>query len=337
MPHVPKSPLRIVFLAYPDGQHLDLAGPYEIFARATRVLGELGRSHTGYALEIAAVQPGPLVASSGFRFLADLHYRALRGPLDTLIVTGGRGVDQCLADRALLSWLRRTAPRARRFGSVCTGAFLLAEAGLLDGKRVATHWKRARELQERYPKVLVEEDPIFVRDGKLATSAGVTAGMDLALALVEEDLGADVALEVARAMVLYLRRPGGQSQYSAPLRLQKSELQGVRELLTYAIENPEADLSVPALARRAGTSPRNLGRIFRRELGQTPANAVEDLRIEAAQRALTGTRKSLDEVAARAGFGSAEVMRRAFLRKAQVTPSAWRQRFQSVATVEAAP
>ena len=323
----PRKPLRILFVTYPGGQHLDLAGPYEIFARASRVLRDEGRRHPGYSLAIVASQPGPLIASSGFRFLPDLTPREVRGPIDTLLVTGGIGVDRALEDRPLLSWLRRAAPRVRRLGSVCTGAFLLAEAGLLDGKRVATHWLKARALQTRYPLLKVEDDPIYLRDGKIVTSAGVTAGMDLALALIEEDLGAEVALKVARAMVFFLRRPGDQSQYSAPLRLQETAVPTVRDLIAWALEHPDADLSVPALARKVSTSPRNLARIFRRELGQSPAHAIEQLRVEAAQRGLCESRGSLDEVAARAGFGSAEVMRRAFLRLAHLTPSAYRERF----------
>jgi len=175
-----------------------------------------------------------------------------------------------------------------------------------------------------------------VRDGRIVTSAGVTAGMDLALSLIEEDLGAEVALEVARAMVVYLRRPGGQSQYSAPLRLQKTEVPAVRDLVAWALEHPSADLSVPALAKKVGTSPRNLTRIFRRELGRSPAHAVEELRLEAAQRDLLQSRASLEEVAARAGFGSAEVMRRTFLRLKSVTPSDYRARFGAAAAAEVA-
>lgn len=320
-------PLRVVFLAYPGGLGLDLTGPYEVFARANRVLREEGRAHPGYRLEVAATEDGPLTASSGFRFLPDTTLGALRGPIDTLLVTGGPGVDRAAALPGLRGWLRRAAPRVRRLGSVCTGAFLLAEAGLLDGRRVATHWRRAAELAARYPAVRVEADAIYVRDGALITSAGVTAGMDLALALVEEDLGSDVALSVARALVMYLRRPGGQSQYSAPLRLQAAAPPGLRELLAWAAGHPAEDLSVEALARRAGMSARNLSRVFSREMGDTPSRAVERLRIEAAQRALAHTGLGLAQVAASCGFGSAEVLRRSFLRALRVTPSAWRARF----------
>jgi transcriptional regulator GlxA family with amidase domain len=217
----PGRPLRIALFAYPGVQALDFSGPLEMFARATRLLRDEGRAHPGYSLAVVGTEKGPIAASSGFRFLPDTTFAALRGSVDTLLVVGGRGVDALVGDRAVLGWLRRMAGRVRRIGSVCTGAFLLAKAGLLDGRNATTHWSRAAELARSYPRVRVEEDRIWVRDGNVYTSAGVSAGMDLALALIEEDLGAEVALAVARAMVMYLRRPGDQSQYSAPLRLRR--------------------------------------------------------------------------------------------------------------------
>jgi len=325
----PDRPVRIALLAYPGVQGLDLSGPLELFARATRLLRDEGRSHPGYSLVVVGTEEGPIAASSGFRFVPDTTFRTVRGGVDTLLVVGGLGIDAVLGDEAVLAWLRRMAGRVRRIGSVCTGAFLLAESGLLDGRTATTHWSRAAELQRRYPKVRVEEDRIWVRDGDVYTSAGVSAGMDLALALIEEDLGAEVALAVARAMVMYLRRPGDQSQYSAPLRLQAAQTPSVRELIAWAAEHPETDLSVPALARRVGKSPRHLTRVFRRELGIAPAEAVEQLRLEAARRALQQSPAGLEEVAARCGFGSAEVLRRAFLRALHVTPSAYRARFSA--------
>jgi transcriptional regulator GlxA family with amidase domain len=229
----------------------------------------------------------------------------------------------------VLNRVRRLSEDGTLMTSVCTGALVLAAAGLLDGRAATTHWSRAAELARRYPRVRVEEDRIWVRDGKIYTSAGVSAGMDLALALIEEDAGAEVALSVARAMVMYLRRPGDQSQYSVPLRLQAAETPSMRELVAWATEHPATDLSVPALARRVGKSPRHLTRVFRRELGIAPAEAVEQLRLEAARRALQQSSAGLDEVAARCGFGSAEVLRRAFLRTLHVTPSAYRARFSA--------
>jgi len=323
------GPLRVALFAYPGVQALDLSGPLELFARTTRWLRDEKRGHPGYAPIVVGSEPGPLTASSGFRFLPDTTFRDLRGELDTLLIVGGKGLDDMLANKPVLSWVRRMSGKVRRLGSVCTGAFLLAEAGLLDGRTVSTHWSRAAELARRYPRLRVEEDRIWVRDGNVYTSAGVTAGMDLALAMIEEDMGADVALGVARAMVMYLRRPGDQSQYSAPLRLQAAETPSVRELVAWAADHPATDLSVPALAKRVGKSPRHLTRVFRKELGVAPAEAVEQLRLEAARRALQQSAASLEEIAARAGFGSAEVMRRTFLRALHVTPSAYRARFSA--------
>lgn len=325
----PTRPIRVALFVYPGIQGLDLSGPFEMFARATRLLRDEGRSHPGYALTIVGTQAAPTAASSGFRFVPDVTFRALRARMDTLLVVGGKGVDAQAKDPAVLEWLRRMAPRVRRLGSVCTGSFLLAEAGLLDGRSVTTHWGRAAELALRYPRVRVEQDRIWVKDGNVYTSAGVSAGMDLALALIEEDLGAEVALGVARAMVLYLRRPGDQSQYSAPLRLQAAATPSVRELVAWAAEHPASDLSVPALARRVGKSARHLTRVFRKELGVAPAEAVEQLRLEVARRALQQSAASLEEVASRCGFGSAEVLRRAFVRALHVTPSAYRARFSA--------
>ncbi|HEY2902272.1 MAG TPA: DJ-1/PfpI family protein, partial [Polyangia bacterium] len=290
---------------------------------------EEGRRDAGYELVVVGTQAGPLRASSGFRFLPDVTWQKLRGPVDTLLVIGGLGVRPLLSNRRLLSWLRRMAPRVRRLGSVCTGAFLLAQAGLLDGRRVTTHWGSAQQLAREFPRLHVEPDRIWVRDGKIVTSAGVTAGMDLTLALIEDDLGADVALAVARAMVLYLRRPGDQSQYSAPLRLQAAKTASVRELVAWAAEHPDGDLSVPALARRLGRSERQLNRVFRAEVGVAPAAAVEQLRLESARRLLVESQRGVEDIAARAGFGSAEVMRRTFLRALHVSPSEYRARFSA--------
>jgi transcriptional regulator GlxA family with amidase domain len=323
------GPLRIALFAYPDVQALDVSGPLEMFARATRLLREQGRGPAGYSVLVVGTEPGPITASSGFRFLPDVTFRSLRGSVDTLLVVGGRGIDAQLGSKPVLSWLRRMAGRVRRLSSVCTGAFLLAEAGLLDDRTVTTHWSRAAELARRYPRVRVEQDRIWVRDRNLYTSAGVTAAMDLALALIEEDLGAEVALEVARAMVVYLRRPGDQSQYSAPLRLQAAQTPSVRELVAWAAEHPANDLSVAALAQRVGISPRHLSRLFRNELGLGPAQAIEQLRLEAARRALQQSAAGLKDVAARSGFGNAEVLRRVFLRALHVTPSAYRACFSA--------
>jgi transcriptional regulator GlxA family with amidase domain len=252
----------------------------------------------------------------------------LRGAIDTLLVAGGRGVEAALRERALLSAIARLAPRARRLASVCTGTFLLAEAGLLDGRRVTTHWDACRDLARRYPALRVDPDPIFVRDGRVATSAGVTAGMDLALALVEEDWGRETALAVARRLVLFLKRPGGQSQFSAQLAAQGAERDALRDVQEFAVGNPDADLSVAALARRAAMSPRHFARVFAREVGTTPARFVERVRVEAARRRLEESAAGVEVIAESCGFGSAETMRRAFLRGLQVSPADYRSRFR---------
>ena len=210
---------------------------------------------------------------------------------------------------------------------MCSGAFLLAEAGLLDGRRATTHWDACAALAARYPSVRVEPDPIFVRDGRVYTSAGVTAGMDLALALVEEDCGRELALAVARRLVFFLKRPGGQSQFSAQLSAQIAEREQLRDLQSWIVEYPEADLSVEALARRVAMSPRNFARVFAREAGITPARFVERVRVEAARRRLVESTSNVDSVAEACGFGSAETLRRAFLRSVHVSPAAYRNRF----------
>lgn len=312
-------------MAYPDVQMLDVVGPLEVFACASRFLPPTAR---GYAVEVLAERAGPVRTSSGLTLGAARSWLQVRGGLDTLLVAGGAGTVVAMGNRSLLDWLRRTTRRVRRFGSVCSGTFILAEAGLLDGRRATTHWNNCADLARRYPAIQVEPDPIFVRDGSIYTSAGVTAGMDLALALVEEDHGRDLALQVARQLVLFLRRPGGQSQFSAQLAVQAAEREPLRDLQTWIAEHPDADLSVPALARRVAMSPRNFARVFHREVGMTPARFTERIRVEAARRRLEETSDGVEGVAAGCGFGTAESMRRAFLRTVRVSPTAYRHRFR---------
>jgi len=320
-------PRRIVLVAVPDAQILDVTGPLEVFSTSGRELRRRGR-RDGYAVELCAPRCGPLPTSSGVSLAVERSVHGLRGPIDTLLVAGGRGVQAALGERRLLERLTALAGRARRVASVCTGAFLLAEAGLLDGRRVTTHWAACAELARRYPRLRVEPDPIFVRDGRIYTSAGVTAGMDLALALVEEDHGRDVALMVARRLVLFLKRPGGQSQFSVQLALQQAARDPLTELQAWIIEHPHADLSVSALSKRAGMSPRNFARVFLRETGVTPARFVERARVEAARRHLEETPDGVDAIARDCGFGSPETLRRSFLRQLRVAPSEYRRRFQ---------
>jgi transcriptional regulator GlxA family with amidase domain len=327
----PHSPSRhVVVVAFPGVNPLDVVGPLEVFATAAKLAPHGAGGTPAYTTEVVARRAGPLVTQSPPLALhAGRALGSVRGAVDTLLVAGGLGTADALGDHGLLAQLRRLAPRVRRLGSVCTGSFLLAEAGLLDGRCATTHWMWCRALAERYPRVRVDPDPIFVRDGTVYTSAGVTAGMDLALALVEEDLGRALALQVARQMVLFLRRPGGQSQFSAQLAAQAADRQGVRELQTWIVEHPGADCSIAALARRAAMSPRNFARVFLREVGMTPAHYVERVRVEAARRRLEESRDGVDAIAAACGFGTAETMRRTFLRRLRVAPSDYRTRFRT--------
>lgn len=320
---------RVAMVVYPNVQILDVTGPLEVFARTSRWLIDHGRQgDLAYTVELVATRRGPVVSSSGLELLVRRSFAEVRGGVDTLLVAGGIGFSDELRERSVVGWIRRMAPRVRRLGSVCTGAFLLAEAGLLDGRRATTHWRRCGELADRYPRVTVDPDPIFVRAGRVYTSAGVTAGMDLALALVEEDEGHEVALAVARELVMFVKRPGGQSQFSVPLMAQATDHQPIRELQMWISEHPADDLSVVALARRAAMSPRNFARVFTREVGVTPARFVERARVEAARRRLEESSLGVDAVASECGFGSPEIMRRTFLRTLRVNPVDYRHRFR---------
>ncbi len=317
-------------LAFPDAQILDVTGPLEVFGRAARWLTEeRGWRIAAYTVEIAAAKAGPFATSSGIRLIADCSIAQVRGPIDTILVAGGRGTTAALRDRTLIDWLRSSFRRTRRLCSVCTGAFLLAEAGLLDGLRATTHWRQCERLAAQYPAVWVETDPIFVRasNSKIFTSAGVTAGIDLALALLEDDHGRDVALAVARELVMFLRRPGGQSQFSVQLSAQVADREPIRDLQRWIADHLGADLSVDRLARRAAMSPRNFARVFMREVGVTPGEFVEKSRVEAARRRLEESADGVDSIASECGFGTRESMRRAFIRRLHVPPSAYRSRF----------
>jgi transcriptional regulator GlxA family with amidase domain len=316
----------VAVLAFPQAQLLDVTGPLEVFGRTHRWLAQHRPGTPGYRVEVLAERAGPVAASSLIEVVARRSYRSVRR-LDTLLVAGGDGVQQQLSNRPLLRWLAAARSRVRRLGSVCTGAFLLAESGLLRGRRAVTHWAACEELARRYPDVQVEPDALYVRDGGLVTSAGVTAGMDLALALVEDDHGREVALQVARNLVLFLYRPGGQSQFSPQLSAQLAERAPIRDVQSWIVAHPEGDLSVDALARRAGYSPRQFARLFRDQVGVTPARYVESARLDLARRRLESTTLTVEEIAAGCGLGSSESLRRRFLDRLRVTPSAYRARF----------
>jgi transcriptional regulator GlxA family with amidase domain len=320
-------PRRIAFLATPNAQALEVAGPIEVFAMAERKLREAGRGRTpAYVIDILSTSRDlNITSASGLCMSAQRSYRAVTEPIDTLLVAGGLDLWSAKNDPTLLSWLRKQAKQARRIGSVCTGAFLLAEAGVLDGRRVTTHWFFCQELQKRFPKLTVDPEPIFIREGNLSTSAGVTAGLDLAIAMVEEDLGLDIALRVARALVLFLRRSEGQSQFSTSLAFQATSRLPLREIPVFILENLNAGLSVEALAARVAMSQRNFSRIFRQEFGETPASFVDRLRLDTAKRLIEESDRTIDDIAEKCGFGSSDTMRRAFQKRYGHTPASLRR------------
>jgi transcriptional regulator GlxA family with amidase domain len=320
-------PRQVAILAFPAVQSLDVTGPLEVFAGAQTLIEATGRADRGYEVSIISRDGAPLRTSSGLELVPHGGFAETRQRLDTLMVAGGHGSHAASKDPATLEWIASASKRARRTASVCTGAFLLAAAGLLDGRRATTHWSAAKELARRYPRVRVDPEPIFLRDGPVWTSAGVTAGMDLALALVEEDLDRDAALAIARQLVLFLRRPGNQSQFSATLAAQEPAREPLRDIRRQIVEGLAGDLSVETLARRAHMSPRHFARVFRAEAGVTPARYVESVRLEAARRALEDSAQPIASVARGCGFGTPETMRRSFLRALGVGPAEYRRRF----------
>ncbi len=327
-------PKRDVVLVGFDGmQLLNLVGPAEMLDAATQVLGGRG----GYRVTIATPDGAPARGSAGLRLAADKPLGHVRPrAVDTLIVGGGMRIGAAVEDLRLTSGLQRVSGGARRTCSVCTGAFLLANAGLLDGKAATTHWAFCAELGRRHPRVSVEPDRIFVRDGDTMTSAGATAGMDLTLALIEDDHGPDVARAVARWTVMFLQRPGGQSQFSERLALPGAIAAPIRQVLDAIVAEPAADHRLPALARRAAVSERHLRRLFADQTATTPARFVERVRVEAAREQLERDATPIETVATSCGFGSAETMRRAFLRVIGVGPADYRARFRSTGQRELA-
>jgi len=322
----PAGNRRLAILMYPRVRELDVAGIVDVFSSANAILPEERR----YALEFISTEKAPeLSGMFGLQLRGGPHYSTLKGGVDTLLIPGGIGIEAGQTQTALLKWLRKQARSTRRVGSVCVGAFLLAEAGLLDGRRATTHWAFAQKLAAQFPAVKVDPDPIWVKDGNLYSAAGATSGIDLCLALLEEDHGRKVALEVARMLVVFLCRPGNQAQFSVSLQEQTTESRPLRDLQVWMLDHLADDLSVPALAARAAMSDRNFQRVFTRELGKSPAHYVEEIRIEAVRRKLERSTQSLEEIAAACGFNSADVMGRSFLRQLKVTPAEYRARFRS--------
>jgi transcriptional regulator GlxA family with amidase domain len=311
---------RIIVVAVPPVDELDLVGPLQVFNSVNRLAGR-----AVYAIEVVSNADRRTVEGEGgiLNFVARQHFRRIRGACDSVLLVCGLGT-RFVRDASLSAWLRKVAPDVRRLGAVCVGSFLLAEAGLLDGRRATAHWKFGNELAARYPKVRVERDPLWVKDGNIYTSAGISASIDLALSWVEEDCGAGLAHEAARELVLFLRRPGGQPQLSVSLASQASEMTSIRELQIWIAEHLERRLSVEDLADRMAMSVRNFERVFTREVGTTPSQYVLQARVEAARRQLERTDRGLKQVAKAVGFGSVDVMRRAFVRLLGITPRRYR-------------
>ena len=312
---------RIVVVIVPPVDELDLVGPLQVFNSVNRLAGRMI-----YTIELVTNADRLTVEGEGgaLAFVARHHLKGVKGPCDSVLLVCGES-GRSVRDAALSAWLTRMSGQVRRLGAVCVGAFLLAEAGLLDGRRATAHWKFGRELAARYPRVRVEHEPLWVKDGHIYTSAGFSAGIDLALAWVEEDCGVALAHEAARELVLFLRRPSGQPQVSVSLASQASTMASIRELQIWIAEHLERKLATEDLAERMAMSVRHFERVFTREVGTTPAQYVLQVRVEAARRQLERTDAGLKGVAAAVGFGNVDVMRRAFVRLLGITPRRYRE------------
>ena len=316
--------IPIAIVVPQNAQSLDVCGPLDAFLEANRQ----APTKCNYAVRLLSIGPERTVRAGGLSLLADSSILDDEQPIDTLLVAGTPEYNQAFTTTALCAWLQRHAPQSRRHGSVCTGAFFLGAAGLLDGLNVTTHWQHAAELAEKFPNAKVAPDQIFVQDGALWTSAGVTAGIDLALKLIEDDHGRDVALSVARRLVVFLKRPGGQSQFSAHLAAQIAAESRIQAVQRWILDHLSLDLAVKSLASRAAMSVRNFARVFQQETGITPADFVEMARVDSARRLLEDTDKPLQRVAAHCGFANPDTMRRAFLRRIGTGPGEYRERFR---------
>ena len=322
---------RIGMLAFADCEILDVCGPLDVFFWANLWAKKIGKAtQPVYSIHIMAEQAGPVVTMSGMKIMADTAFSDEAGEFDTLILAGGFGVDKAMENQELIDWLYQMSTKVRRVVSICTGAFLLARSGLLEGRKATTHWLYCERLANDYQNIQVEPDRIFIRDGSIYTSGGITAGIDLAMALVEEDWGSEIANHVARSLLVFLRRPGGQSQFSGYLVTEAKTRMDLRELQAWIIENPKENLSVEELANRMAMSPRNFSRVFVKDVGMTPANYVELVRVNAARHKIENTNIPLKSIAEQSGFCNDEHMRRAFQRQLKVSPQAYRERFQLI-------
>lgn len=321
------STKQVVQVIYHHAQILDITGPMEVFAQANEFL-----NRNVYELCLVSHTRGPVTMSSGLKLVADLDFADVTKPEtdirpDTLLVAGGNGSYTARHDPSLIEFIRQQRMIVRRIASVCSGTFILAQAGLLKGKRATTHWEVCERLALEYPDILVEPDKIYIRDGKLYSSAGVTAGIDLALALVQEDCGRETALHIAKQLVVFMKRQGGQSQFSSSLAQQSASRGILKETIEWIRSHPSKDLSVSSLARRSAMSERNFSRVFKREIGMTPGKFVEKMRVEFAAREMENSPDGFKQIAADCGFSNEEMMRKAFKRQLKVVPFAYRKRF----------
>ena len=327
MPHAQPHPRKIALIGYDGAQSLDLVGPLEVFSMANRFTGS-----PAYQVILVSLSGGEIVCNSGLRLAGAAPVADLPDDLDTVLLAGGDEAGLLsMRGSGIVEWLQARRDVVRRIGSVCSGAFILAAAGLLDGRRATTHWDACENLAAFRPAVRLEPDAIFVADPPFYTSAGVTAGIDLCLSFVEADLGAEVALAVARNLVLFMRRPGGQTQFSAGLGVQAAATPRLRKLIAEVSADPTGDLSLPELARRGGMTERTFSRVFLKETGTTPAAFVELARVDRAKALLETSDWPLARVGERAGFGSLDGLHRAFQKRVGITPGEYRQRFGRVA------
>lgn len=318
---------RIVVVTNPNAGSLEYMGPLQVFDEARLFLDVYGRPDLAYHVEMVSTGGPALYERKGFSITAPTPYHRLRGPVDTLLFQSVDEGDECLRDERFIAWVARMAGRVRRIVSICTGSFILAEAGVLDGRRATTHWCACEDFRRRYPRVSLERDPIYIKDDHVYTSAGATSGMDLAIALVEEDFGSEFARRVAQGLVMFLRRPGNQAQFSVQLATEFPDEGGVREIQAYICDHLDADLRVEALAERYHMSPRHFARVFTQHAGMAPGRYVEQCRLERARRYVEESDATVSEIAERCGYATADGLRLAFERNLGVSPRAYRQRF----------
>ena len=321
---------QVVIVAMPNTMLLNVAGTFDVFSHANVFIEEKYGLSEGYKVVVVSRDSSDVtMGRSNVGLYSRQRLENIEGKIDTLLITGHPALSVWKKKAEFVQWLKKTAKKTRRIGSVCRGAFLLAEAGLLKGKRATTHWKFCKDLQLQFPEIMVEGAPIYIKDGNVYTSAGVSAGIDLALALVEEDYGREVALNVARDLVLYLRRPGNQSQFSRILSQQEAEHEPIRELQSWLLDHLQEPLSVEQLAEQCSMSPRNFSRVFQKEMGVTPGKYLEKLRVETARQLLEESSLSIEQIAGECGLGSADTMRRLFLRHLKSTPSEYKRSFRT--------